>query len=51
MLCKEVWNCNERNPGKKELLAVGMRANISKKCVEIMEMIESTVKEMLGRYL
>ena len=43
---------NGRNPGKKELLAVGMRADISKeKCVEIMEMIESTVKEMLGRYL
>lgn len=43
---------NGRNPGKKELLAVGMRADIPKeKCVEIMEMIESTVKEMLGRYL
>lgn len=43
---------NGRNPGKKELLAVGMRADIPKeKCVEIMEMIESTVKEMLWRYL
>lgn len=30
----------------------GMGAGIPKeKCVEIMEMIESTVKEMLGRYL
>lgn len=43
---------NGRNPGEKELLAVGMGAGIPKeKCVEIMEMIESTVKEMLERYL
>lgn len=43
---------NGRNPGKKELLAVGMHADIPKeKCVETMEMIESTVKEMLGIYI
>lgn len=43
---------NGRNPGKKELLAVGLTAGMEKeKCIEIIEMVERTVKEMLEEYL
>ena len=42
---------NGRNPGKKEILAVGITAGMNKeKCMAIMEMIEANVKEMLGKY-
>lgn len=40
------------NPGRKELLAVGIRAGMGKaKCCEIMEEIETRVMEELGGYL
>lgn len=43
---------NGRNPGRKEILNVGMGAGMKKeRCVEIMQEIESCVKEMLGEYL
>ena len=43
---------NGRNPGKKEIMAVGIRAGLAKeKCMEIMEQIEVNVKKMLGKYL
>lgn len=43
---------NGRNPGRKELLNVGMGAGMKKeRCMEIMQEIESCVKEMLGEYL
>ncbi len=43
---------NGRNPGKKELLAVGLAAGMRKeKCIDIIEKIETTVKEMLRTYL
>ena len=43
---------NGRNPGRKELLAVGIAAGMKKEtCVESMNMIEKCVKNMLGKYL
>ena len=43
---------NGRNPGRKELLAVGIAAGMKKEvCVERMNMIEKCVKNMLGKYL
>ena len=43
---------NGRNPGRKELLTVGMSAGLEKEwCIAIIEMIEMTVSEMLGEYL
>ncbi len=43
---------NGRNPGRKELLAVGIAAGMKKEvCVECMNMIEKCVKNMLGKYL
>lgn len=43
---------NGRNPGRKELLTVGMSAGLEKeRCIAITEMIEMTVSEMLGEYL
>ena len=43
---------NGRNPGSKELLAVGIAAGMKKEtCVESMNMIEKCVKNMLGKYL
>lgn len=43
---------NGRNPGRKDLLAVGMAAGMEKKCcLEIIEEIERCVKAMLGKYL
>lgn len=43
---------NGRNPGRKELLTVGMSAGLEKeRCIAIIEMIEMTVSEMLGEYL
>lgn len=43
---------NGRNPGSKELLAVGIAAGMKKEtCVESMNMIEKCVKNMLGNYL
>ena len=43
---------NGRNPGRKELLAVGMTAGIEKeKCVKMIDMIEVNVNEMLAEYL
>lgn len=43
---------NGRNPGRKELLAVGIAAGMKKEtCVESMNMIEKCVKNMLGNYL
>lgn len=43
---------NGRNPGRKELLAVGIAAGIKKEvCLESMNMIEKCVKDMLGKYL
>ena len=43
---------NGRNPGRKEILAVGITAGIRKEvCVDIMDQIEKCVKDMLGEYL
>ena len=43
---------NGRNPGRKELLAVGIQAGMKKDtCEKIMDMIEACVREMLGKYL
>ena len=43
---------NGRNPGKKELLAVGTMAGIKKElCMDIITEIKSCVNEMLGMYL
>lgn len=43
---------NGRNPGRKELLAVGIAAGMKKEiCVESMNMIEKCVENMLGKYL
>lgn len=43
---------NGRNPGKKELLAVGIAAGMKKKtCIEIIDMIQMCVQEMLVNYL
>ena len=43
---------NGRNPGKRELLHVGIAAGMKKEwCMGIIEEIEAYVKEMLGEYL
>ena len=43
---------NGRNPGKKELLAVGMQAGLEKSwCEEVIEKMKNTVEERLERYL
>ena len=43
---------NGRNPGEKEILAVGIAAGMNKeKCLDIMKGIEANVKERLGEYL
>lgn len=43
---------NGRNPGEKELLAVGVAAGIKKmECNRIMDEIKECVHEMLGKYL
>lgn len=43
---------NGRNPGRKELLTVGIVAGMKKEvCIESMDMVEKCVKNMLGRYL
>ena len=43
---------NGRNPGKKELLAVGTMAGMKKElCMDIITEIKSCVNEMLGMYL
>ena len=43
---------NGRNPGRKELLTVGIAAGMKKEvCIESMDMVENCVKNMLGRYL
>lgn len=43
---------NGRNPGEKEILAVGTRAGLKKdKCMTTMKMIKKNVREMLGDYL
>ena len=43
---------NGKNPGRKELLAVGIAAGMKKdRCMEIINEIETCVEDMLGRYL
>ena len=43
---------NGRNPGKKELLEVGMQAGLEKSwCEEVIEKMKNTVEERLERYL
>ena len=43
---------NGRNPGRKELLTVGIAAGMKKEiCIESMDMVEKCVKNMLGKYL
>ena len=43
---------NGRNPGRKELLAVGIAAGMKKEaCIESMDVVEKCVKNMLGKYL
>ena len=43
---------NGRNPGRKELLAVGIQAGMKKeRCEKIIDQIEACVQEMLGEYL
>lgn len=42
---------NGRNPGKKELLAVGLEAGMKKdNCIKIIDSIQTCVKEMLGNH-
>ena len=41
---------NGRNPGRKELLTVGIAAGMKKEvCIESMDMVEKCVKNMLGK--
>ena len=43
---------NGRNPGRKEIFAVGITAGMKKEvCVDIMDQIEECVRDMLGEYL
>ncbi len=43
---------NGRNPGEKEIIAVGIAAGMNKeKCLDIMKEIEASVKERLGEDL
>ena len=43
---------NGRNPGKKELMAVGLQAGLEKGwCEEVIEKMKSTVEERLEKYL
>lgn len=43
---------NGKNPGPKELLAVGITAGMKKnKCLEIIDMVRTHVENMLGEYL
>lgn len=43
---------NGRNPGEKEILAVGVAAGMEKaECKRIMKQIEDCVSQMLGKYL
>ena len=43
---------NGKDPGRKELLAVGITAGMKKnRCMEIIDEIERCVGEMLGDYL
>ena len=42
---------NGRNPGKKELLAVGLEAGMKKdNCIKIIDSIQTCVKEILGNH-
>lgn len=43
---------NGRNPGRKELLAVGMTASMKRAaCEQIIDEIQTCVTQMLGEYL
>lgn len=43
---------NGRNPGEKEILAVGIAAGMEKvECKRIMSQIRDCVEHMLGKYL
>ena len=43
---------NGRNPGRKEILTVGIMSGMKKEvCVDIMDQIEECVRDMLGEYL
>ena len=43
---------NGRNPGRKEILTVGITAGMKKEvCVDIMDQIEKCVRDMLVEYL
>ena len=43
---------NGHNPGRKEILAVGIAAGMKKEiCVDIIDQIEKCVKDMLKKYL
>ena len=43
---------NGRNPGEKELLAVGLAAGMKKtRCMEMIKQIRTCVQDMLGQYL
>lgn len=43
---------NGRNPGEKEILAVGIAAGMKKEiCMGIMDQVEECVRDMLGEYL
>lgn len=43
---------NGRNPGRKEILTVGITSGMKKEvCVDIMDQIEKCVRDMLGEYL
>lgn len=47
-----MWYSDERNPGMKELTAVGITAGMSKdKCRQIAEDIQACVTERLVEYL
>ena len=43
---------NGRNPGRKEILPVGIMSGMKKEvCVDIMDQMEECVRDMLGEYL
>ena len=43
---------NGRNPGRKEILAVGIAAGMKReRCIDLIDQIESCVNNMLGEYL
>ena len=50
--CTDVMWRYSQNPGKNELLAVGLQAGLEKSwCEEVIEKMKNTVEERLEKYL